>query len=66
MTAVMVKGLAMIDIHGLCLAAEARIRPYISQTPLEPSINLGRENGGRYFSSWKTSSTRDPSRSGGR
>jgi hypothetical protein len=24
---------AMLDIHGLCLAAEARIRPYIRQTP---------------------------------
>ena len=39
----------MLDIHGLCLAAEARIRPYIRQTPLEPSINFGRETGGRVF-----------------
>ena len=39
----------MIDIHGLSLAAEQRIRPYIRKTPLEPSVELGRENGGRVF-----------------
>ncbi|MBC2710191.1 MAG: threonine/serine dehydratase [Desulfosarcina sp.] len=39
----------MIDIHGLALAAEKRVRPHIRQTPLEPSVDLGRESGGPVF-----------------
>jgi threonine dehydratase len=39
----------MRDIHGLVLAAEKRIRPYIRRTPLEPSIDLGRASGGPVF-----------------
>lgn len=39
----------MLDIHGLTLTASHRIRPYIRQTPLEPSVELGHENGGRVF-----------------
>ncbi len=35
----------MLDIHGLALAAEKRIRPFIRRTPLEPSPELGRANG---------------------
>ena len=39
----------MFDIRGLALAAAKRIRPHIRRTPLEPSTDLGRENGGRVF-----------------
>lgn len=40
---------AMLDIHGLVEDAEKRIRPFVRFTPLEPSIDLGRENGGEVF-----------------
>lgn len=39
----------MLDIHGLVLAAEKRIRSHIRQTPLELSADLGRESGGPVF-----------------
>lgn len=39
----------MLDIHGLAGAAEQRIRPFVRCTPLEPSIDLGRETGGTVF-----------------
>lgn len=41
--------ISMLDIHARTLAAEKRIRPYIRQTPLEPSIDLGRVSGGSVF-----------------
>jgi threonine dehydratase len=41
--------LSMLDIHGLVLAAEKRIRPHIRHTPLEPSADLGRVIGGPVF-----------------
>jgi len=39
----------MLDIHGLVVDAEKRIRPFVRFTPLEPSADLGRENGGAVF-----------------
>ncbi len=39
----------MLDIHPIALAAASRIRPYVRYTPLEPSIDLGRENDGQVF-----------------
>ena len=39
----------MLDIHGLAVEAEKRIRPFVRFTPLEPSADLGRENGGTVF-----------------
>ena len=39
----------MLDIRALAQTAAARIRPHICQTPLEPSADLGRENGGSVF-----------------
>jgi threonine dehydratase len=39
----------MLDIPGLVADAEKRIRPYVRFTPLEPSVDLGRENGGTVF-----------------
>ena len=40
---------AMIDIPRLALDARERIRPHIRYTPLEPSVDLGEENGGTVF-----------------
>jgi threonine dehydratase len=39
----------MLDILKLSLAAQKRINPHIRHTPLEPAIELGRENGARVF-----------------
>lgn len=39
----------MRDIHGFVLDAEARIRPHIRFTPLEPSVDLSSESGGPVF-----------------
>jgi threonine dehydratase len=39
----------MLDIPGLVADAEKRIRPFVRFTPLEPSVDLGRENGGTVF-----------------
>jgi threonine dehydratase len=39
----------MLDIHPIALAAAERIRPHVRKTPLEPSVDLGREIGGRVF-----------------
>ena len=40
---------AMIDISRLARDARARIGPHIRCTPLEPSVDLGRESGGEVF-----------------
>ncbi len=37
------------DIHGLSLAAQERLRPYIRHTPLEPSTDLACESNGPVF-----------------
>jgi len=39
----------MLDIHQLALDAQTRIGPHIRRTPLEPAVDLGRENDGRVF-----------------
>jgi threonine dehydratase len=39
----------MIDIFRLARDARERIRPHIRCTPLEPSVDLGEENGGTVF-----------------
>ncbi|HSO20744.1 MAG TPA: pyridoxal-phosphate dependent enzyme, partial [Desulfosarcina sp.] len=39
-------GTGALDIHGLCLDARKRIRPFVRRTPLEYSPALSRENGG--------------------
>jgi threonine dehydratase len=39
----------MLDILGLVMEAQKRIRPFVRFTPLEPSADLGRENGGAVF-----------------
>ncbi len=39
----------MIEINHLALAAASRIRPFVRWTPLAPSADLGRENGGSVF-----------------
>ena len=39
----------MLDIHPIALAAAPRIRPHVRRTPLEPSVDLGREIGGQVF-----------------
>ena len=39
----------MLDIHALVEDAEKRIRPFVRFTPLEPSADLGDENGGDVF-----------------
>ena len=39
----------MLDIHRLALDAQMRIGPHIRRTPLEPAVDLSRQNDGRVY-----------------